>query len=99
MTPICLPLCLQMFPSDDPLEAPDFDTVQYINSLFPNEQVRLRLENPLEALHPAATLRLPLWEVCCDNGKGCGCSLSIPGSVPHLWEACCYYGEGCVDAV
>lgn len=28
-----------MFPSDDPLDKPDFDTVAYINSLFPNEQV------------------------------------------------------------
>ena len=29
----------QIFPSDDPLDDPKFDTVDYINSLFPNEQV------------------------------------------------------------
>ncbi len=28
-----------MFPSEDPLDKPDFDIVKYINDLFPNEQV------------------------------------------------------------
>ena len=27
-----------ILPSDDPLEKPDFDLVEYINELFPNEQ-------------------------------------------------------------
>lgn len=28
----------ELFPSNDPLDAPDFDPVTYINSIFPNEQ-------------------------------------------------------------
>lgn len=27
-----------ILPSDDPLDKPDFDLVEYINELFPNEQ-------------------------------------------------------------
>lgn len=27
-----------ILPSDDPLDRPDFDLVEYINELFPNEQ-------------------------------------------------------------
>jgi hypothetical protein len=27
-----------ILPSEDPLEKPDFDLVEYINELFPNEQ-------------------------------------------------------------
>ena len=29
---------LQVLPSDDPLDRPDFNPVDYINSLFPTEQ-------------------------------------------------------------
>ena len=31
-------LCLQVLPSEDPLDRPDFNAVEYINSLFPTEQ-------------------------------------------------------------
>lgn len=27
-----------IMPSDDPLDSPDFDLIEYINELFPNEQ-------------------------------------------------------------
>lgn len=27
-----------ILPSDDPLDSPDFDLVEYINEIFPNEQ-------------------------------------------------------------
>ena len=27
-----------ILPSDDPLDKPDFDLIEYINELFPNEQ-------------------------------------------------------------
>ena len=30
--------CAQLFPSDDPLDRPDFDPVEYVNVMFPNEQ-------------------------------------------------------------
>lgn len=29
---------MQVFSSDDPLDSPDFNTVDYINKLFPSEQ-------------------------------------------------------------
>jgi hypothetical protein len=28
----------EILPSDDPLDKPDFDLIEYINELFPNEQ-------------------------------------------------------------
>jgi len=28
----------EVFPSDDPLDAPDFDSIEYINQMFPTEQ-------------------------------------------------------------
>ena len=34
-----------MFPSDDPLDNPAFDSVSYINEVFPNEQALTKLED------------------------------------------------------
>lgn len=39
----------QAFPSDDPLDDPDFDPVDYINSLFPNEQALVKLDDFVRA--------------------------------------------------
>lgn len=36
---VCFPPSLQVFPSQDPLDRADFNAVEYINALFPTEQV------------------------------------------------------------
>lgn len=36
---VCFPLSFQVFPSQDPLDRADFNAVEYINALFPTEQV------------------------------------------------------------
>lgn len=45
------------FPSDDPLDNPDFDPVDYINSLFPNEQALVKLDDF------ALKLKKKIWRV------------------------------------
>lgn len=35
----CFPPSFQVFPSQDPLDRADFNAVEYINALFPTEQV------------------------------------------------------------
>eukprot|EP00729_Bicosta_minor_P012793 gene12793-9347_t len=47
----------QAFPSDDPLDNPDFDPVDYINSLFPNEQALVKLDDF------ALKLKKKIWRV------------------------------------
>ena len=37
----------EIFPSDDPLDAPDFDPVDYINEMFPTEQSLVNLDDVL----------------------------------------------------
>ena len=37
----------EIFPSDDPLDTPDFDPVDYINELFPTEQSLVNLDDVL----------------------------------------------------
>ena len=37
----------EVFPSDDPLDAPDFDPVDYINEMFPTEQSLVNLDDVL----------------------------------------------------
>ncbi len=38
LTPEVQQAIAAILPSDDPLDKPDFDLVEYINELFPNEQ-------------------------------------------------------------
>jgi vacuolar protein sorting-associated protein 53 len=38
-----------ILPSDDPLEKPDFDLVEYINELFPNEQSLSNIDEVIRA--------------------------------------------------
>ena len=38
-------ILLDLFPSDDPLDARDFNVTQFINSLFPNEQSLTNLDD------------------------------------------------------
>ena len=37
----------EVFPSDDPLDAPDFDPIDYINEMFPTEQSLVNLDDVL----------------------------------------------------
>eukprot|EP00049_Salpingoeca_infusionum_P007666 m.124645 g.124645 ORF g.124645 m.124645 type:complete len:849 (-) comp13779_c0_seq3:48-2594(-) len=37
----------ELFPCDDPLDDPDFDPIQYINTLFPNEQALSSLDETM----------------------------------------------------
>ena len=41
LEPFLLPLVVQVCPTSDPLDSKDFDPIDYINQLFPTEQVRL----------------------------------------------------------
>ena len=53
MIPASLPLSMQVYPSSNPLDQKDFSPIDYINELFPSEQV-----NPLSATprpHPPTT--------------------------------------------
>ena len=43
--PASLPLSMQVYPSSNPLDQKDFNPIDYINELFPSEQV-----NPLHPL-------------------------------------------------
>ncbi len=36
---MCCGFTIQVLPSQDPLDSPDFNPVDYINQLFPTEQV------------------------------------------------------------
>ncbi len=38
-----------ILPSDDPLDKPDFDLVEYINELFPNEQSLSSIDETINA--------------------------------------------------
>lgn len=37
-------------PSDDPLDKPDFDTIDYINNLFPTEQSLTNIDDVINSL-------------------------------------------------
>jgi hypothetical protein len=37
-----------ILPSDDPLDRPDFDLVEYINELFPNEQALSNIDEVIK---------------------------------------------------
>ena len=41
----------QVLPSDDPLDQPDLDCVQYINNLFPSEQSLNNLDVTIDELN------------------------------------------------
>ena len=45
----------QVLPSDDPLDQPDLDCVQYINNLFPSEQSLNNLDDTIAELNDKVT--------------------------------------------
>ncbi|KAG8122599.1 hypothetical protein E2320_018085 [Naja naja] len=45
----------QVFPSQDPLDRADFNAVEYINTLFPTEQLEIRLDDNIRTVVRAQT--------------------------------------------
>lgn len=45
-----LNVLLQILPSDDPLDKPDFDAIDYINNMFPTEQSLTNIDDVIHSL-------------------------------------------------
>lgn len=41
---------MQILPSNDPLDKPDFDPIDYINNLFPTEQSLTNIDDVINSL-------------------------------------------------
>jgi hypothetical protein len=51
-------LLLQVLPSHDPFDRPDFNPVNYINTLFPTEQSLANIDDVI------GKIRSKIWQVC-----------------------------------
>lgn len=58
-------LLLKVLPSDDPLDRPDLDLVDYINEMFPNEQSLNTLDDTIAELNFKVQLRHLLTSYSC----------------------------------